>query len=89
METFYLVLAIGLYGFFVNLNYVWFKDLMQKEEDRVFASKFWFYIFSGPILASFVIYKKICVYRRKQAIKKAIMEQLPDLLKEYNITVKK
>lgn len=87
MESSYLIIILAIYGTFVNLNYIWFKELMDECEDRTFANHFWFYIATGPLLTGFVVYKKIQRYRRKRAIKKAIAEQLPALLKKYNITV--
>jgi len=91
MATQYLILIAAVYGACVHLNYIWFNGVMAECEDHVFAKRFWFYIASGPLLAGYVIYKKIKRFRRKmvikKTIKKAIEDQLPALLEEYNITV--
>ena len=87
MEFTHLVIILAIYGACVHLNYIWFKGFMEKESDRVFAKRAWIYLFSGPILTAYVCYKKIRKYQRRRALRKAIKEQLPSLLKQYDIEV--
>ena len=86
MSNILLIISLLTYGCCVHLNYLLFKDLMKNEMDKDFAKRFWIYLLSGPILTGIVIYRKVKKQRRKKEIMKSLMKQIPQLLKEYNIT---
>ena len=74
------------YGFCVHLNYLWFKEFVNKNSSTVF----WICILSGPILSLVVIKRRIKIKirkRRKRKEMREMLKKLPEMLKEFNITL--
>lgn len=70
-------------------KYKYLNEKLQRNQER--KCMFFLFMLSGPILLMYVAYKglqrKIKRRKRKKEINEAIKEQLPKILKQYNIEI--
>lgn len=81
-----LYLVCVCYNFF---KYKYLSEKLQRNQER--KAIFFLFMLSGPILLIYIAHKglqrKAKRRKRKKEISKAIKDQLPELLKQYSITV--
>ena len=70
-------------------KYRYLSEKLQRNQER--KAIFFLFMFSGPILLIYIIHKglqrKAKRRKRKKEINEAIKNQLPEILKQFNITV--